>query len=272
VAKSKREIAFLYDLYIAPTWRDCFDRLFNEKIGLPKEGKILDVNCGTGGHALEIALGLNKKGQVTAMEQSAEMIKIAHAKAVVAKVGNINFFVGDPRSLAFPPQSFDLIICDATMLAPDKFTAQLKELVRVANPGAKIVLNTTTRGSFGEFYSIFWEALYECDLAEKLLAPLEALINERPTISDMEELMEAAGLKAAQTFQEREEFLFDDAAQFFAAPLIENYMLDKWLGILPRGAKTAVRAALERIIERERDGHQFDVSIKAALISADKPL
>src|SRR5258708_39657420 len=57
-----KELAFRYDLFIAPDWRDRFDTLINENIQLPSEGEILDVNCGTGAHAIELAENLRDKG------------------------------------------------------------------------------------------------------------------------------------------------------------------------------------------------------------------
>ncbi|MEW6732576.1 MAG: methyltransferase domain-containing protein [Acidobacteriota bacterium] len=270
MTKSKRELAYLYDLYIAPTWRDCYDRLFNEKLGLPTNGRILDVNCGTGGHAIEMAFALANKGSVIGVDTSLDMIELAHAKAIAAKVGNLNFYVGQAASLAFSDNSFDLVIGDATFSLLDDIKAQLAELVRVALPGARVVLNVTTRGSFDEFFSIFWEALYECQLAEELLSQLETLINARPKVSDVEAVLHEVGLAATQSFQHKECFSYDSAEQFFSAPLIEDYLLGDWLSILPPYALIPVRDALTRIIERERGNYSFDISAKVAMFAGEK--
>ena len=45
---NEKELAFRYDLFITPDWRDRFDTLINQSIKLPAEARILDVNCGTG--------------------------------------------------------------------------------------------------------------------------------------------------------------------------------------------------------------------------------
>ncbi len=268
--RSNRELAYLYDLYVAPTWRDCFDRLFNEKLGLPAEGRVLDVNCGTGGHAIEMASALATKGDVTAIDECGEMIALARAKVTVAKIDNIDFSVASGDALAFPNNSFDLAVCDASFLPPTRLPAQIKELKRVAKPGAMVAIYLATRGSFDEFFSIFWEALYDCHLADELLAPLEGLIKERPTVSDCEDILSGAGLSIKETFQKKEEFLYENAEQFLTAPLIENYMLDGWLAILPPKSIEPVREALARIIDRERAGYNFDVSIKATMFTAEK--
>lgn len=270
MSKTKKELAFLYDLYIAPTWRDCFDRLFNEKIGLPGEGRILDVNCGTGGHAIEMADSVADKGDVIAVDESLEMIGLASAKASIKKLKNLSFSVGSTYSLAFPDNSFDLVVGDATFMPPDRLNHQIKELVRVAKPGARVVINVATRGSFDEFFSIFWEALYECDIADELLGKLEGLIKARPTVSDTESMMNSAGLGTPHSFQKKEQFAFETAEVFFNSPLIDDYLMEGWLAILPAKKVEPVTAALKRIIERERGGYSFDVSIKATVLTAEK--
>ncbi|MBL8151253.1 MAG: class I SAM-dependent methyltransferase [Blastocatellia bacterium] len=271
MSKTSKELAYIYDLFIAPTWRDCFDQLFTEKIGVPKLGRVLEVNCGTGGLAIEMATSLAAQGDVTAVDCSSEMIEIAQAKASISKIKNISFLVSPPSKLSFYSNSFDLIICDVSLTETSEIVPQLAEMVRLARPGGRVVLFTTTKGSFDEFFSIFWEALYSCSLDERLLAGLEELINERFSVSEGEQMMKQAGLSSVKTFLKKEEFTFETAEDFFKAPLIEIYLLEKWFSILPKQNRASVRAALEKIIERERGSFQFDLSIKATLLAGSKP-
>src|SRR5437870_2118304 len=46
IMNNPRELAFRYDLFITPDWRDRLDTLINESIKLPIEARIIDVNCG----------------------------------------------------------------------------------------------------------------------------------------------------------------------------------------------------------------------------------
>src|SRR4028119_1184097 len=63
----------------------------------------------------------------------------------------------------------------------------LAEMVRVAAPGAAVALTLPTASSFGEFYSIYWEALLNADMLDE--SPIvEQLIQQRPTVSDMDPL------------------------------------------------------------------------------------
>ncbi len=268
--KDTKEIAYLYDLYLVPTWRDHFDTLFNEKCGVPETGHILDISCGTGGHAIELAKHLTGKGNVTAIDDNLEIIKLAQAKATIAKLDNLNFWATNTLILAFADNSFDLIIADVSLAAADKLAKQLPELIRVAKPGAKIVIYDITRGSFDEFFSVFWEALYNCQLSEELSSSLEALINERATVLELEQLLKQSGLKSITSHIEKVEFLFETAEAFFQSPLIEHFMLEKWFSIVPKKSLKAVNEALKSIIDIERNGCDFDISIKATLLIAEK--
>lgn len=270
MSKSQKELAYIYDLYIVPVWRDCFDRFFNEKFGLPKSGKVLDLQCGTGGHAIEMARMLSNKGSVVAIDEYQEIINLANAKASIAKVENLEFFNASTNQLTFPDNTFDLILSDISLLPKDKLAKQISELVRVLKPESKLAFYSTTKGSFDEFFSVFWEALYYCELSAPLQEALEELINEWPAPKANEVLLQNAGLKSINSYTKKEVFTYKRAEEFFASPLMEKYFFDKWFSIVPRGKQEAVRKALEEIIERDRNGYDFDISIKATLLTAEK--
>src|ERR1700686_5931485 len=59
---NSKELAFRYDLFITPDWRYRFNTLVNESIEMPVEGRILDVNCGTGAHTIELAERMRGQG------------------------------------------------------------------------------------------------------------------------------------------------------------------------------------------------------------------
>lgn len=270
MSKTAKELAYIYDLYIVPTWRDCFDQLFNEKSGIPKSGEVLVVNCGTGGHAIELSKHLLYKGSVVAVDENPEAIKLAEAKTSILKIDNLKFSVASSLSLPMSDNTFDLIILDASLSNPNDLAKQIDNLKRVAKPGAKLAVYLTTRGSFDEFFSIFWEALYKCQMADELLTPLEGLINERLAVEDSEKILKNAGLKNVSSYIEKKEFFYKTAKEFFGSPLIEEFCLAKWFSILPKGKQKAVRQEVEKIIEQDREGIDFDVSIKATLLTAQK--
>ncbi|HKP14245.1 MAG TPA: class I SAM-dependent methyltransferase [Blastocatellia bacterium] len=270
MTSNERELAYRYDLFITPDWRDRFDTLVNENIEMPTEGRILDVNSGTGAHALELAERMGGKGEVVALDPSAERVELARAKAQVKKVAEVTFEQGSAPPLRFADREFDGVIGDASMLRARDIEPLLRELVRVAELDAPVVLKLATRGSFDEFFSIYWEALHDVGIDEQVWARLEALIQERPTISDAEQIGERAGLRDLKSFSSKEEFAFESGEAFLDSPLIKDTFLDEWLAILPEARRDDVRRRVAAIIDRERQDADFDVSIKATLLAGHR--
>jgi len=270
MTSNEKELAYRYDLFITPEWRDRFDTLIDENIEMPTEGRILDVNCGTGAHAIELAERMRGKGEVIALDPSAERIELARAKAQVKKVADVTFEQAATLPLRFADREFDGVIGDASMLHARDIEPLLGELVRVAELDAPVVLKLATHGSFDEFFSIYWEALHDAGIDEQVWSKLEALIQERPTVSDAEQMGERAGLRDLQSFSSKEEFAFESGEAFLDSPLIRDTFLDEWLAILPAERRDDVRRRIAEIIDRERQNTDFEVSIKATLIAGHR--
>ena len=267
--KNEKELAYRYDLFITPNWRDRFDTLINESIKMPTEGRLLDINCGTGAHAIELAERMRGKGEVIALDPSAERVELARAKALVKKVEDVSFEQGG-APLRFADREFDGVIGDASLLRARDIPALLGEMLRVAEVDAPVVLKLATGGSFDEFYSIYWEALHDAGIDDQVWARLEALISERLTVSDAEALAKRVGLRDLQSFSSREEFTFESGEAFMESPLIKDTFLDEWLAILPAERHQEVSRRIVVIIDRERNEMDFAVSIKATLIAGHK--
>lgn len=268
--RDARELAYLYDLYIVPQWREPFDQILDEGLKLPEEGKYLEVGCGTGGYAIDLAARGGVRTTVVGVDPDVERLALAKGKAEIRKANRVSFQQGSAVALDFPDGEFDLVIGDGSMLPPSQIGQAFAELLRVAAEGATVAMKLATRGSFDEFFSIYWEALYDLELTE-YSPQLEGLITERLMVSDAEELAAAAGMKQVRSVTQKERFDFKDAATFLAAPLIETEFLDDWLAILPDdAARQRVRQQLLKIIDRERYNADFDVSIKATVVIGQK--
>lgn len=272
--KDAKELSYLYDLYFVPGWRELFDQLVDEEVKLPAEGKFLDAGCGTGGYVIDLATRLGDKVQVVGIDDDTERLEIATGKAEMKKLDNVRFAQGNLENLGVATGDFDFVLADLSLIAPselpDRLDDILQELKRVARLGATVVLKVATRGSFDEFYSIYWEALYDADLLE-YTTQLEDLINERLTIEQLEAATREAGFLQVETLTEKQRFDFATAESFFSAPLIEHAFLGHWLGILAsEREEQEVREAMTRIIDRERGDGEFDISAKTTLVIAKR--
>lgn len=267
---TEKELAYIYDLYVVPGWREAFDRIIDEEIKLPDQGKFLDAGCGTGGSAIDLAVRGGHKITVIGVDASEERLLLARGKAEAQKMERVSFQSGSLQVLPFGAEKFDLVIGDASMFPAAATGVVLTELVRVAKPGATVALKLTTRGSFDEFFSIYWEALYNLNLLA-YTPQLEALTTARMFVSEAESLAKNAGLKMVRSRTRKEEFDYTDGQAFLEAPLIENFFLDEWLALLPDEiTRQSVAQELIKVIDHERQHADFDISIKATVIIGQK--
>ncbi len=266
-ASDNRTRAFLHDLTVAPLWNECFHRLLIETVPLPDSGRVLLVECGTGGLAVELAHRLRETGTVTATDSDPARLQVARDKRDLAKLDNLRLL--NAGELAQDPvaDGYDLAVGDASLLPTDALTPMLALLRERAGEDGQIVAYAVSRGSFDEFFSILWQALYECNLAETLAEPLEALLHTYPTKAALRTQATAAGLHSVNIIIEKETFTFQNGQDFLESPLIAGYWLDRWLAIVPPEHRAAVKTAVCSIIDEEYGTCPFEVSIKAALLT-----
>jgi ubiquinone/menaquinone biosynthesis C-methylase UbiE/uncharacterized protein YbaR (Trm112 family) len=107
---------------------------------IPEEGSlVLDAACGTG---LTLPAYRNPSVRVVALDLSLESLRRARARAVGPWVA---FVQGDLAALPFAPDRFDRILCANALqnLPYDDLRRQcVRELARVAGPGARVVVST----------------------------------------------------------------------------------------------------------------------------------
>lgn len=272
--KTDKELAFLHDLYIAPDWGERFAELIDEHVQLPKRGHALYVAAGTGGHALAIKERAGAGVTLIGVDENAERLALARAKAAAAKLQEATEFrAAQLEALGFEDEQFDLVLGDASLVGVERLPEVLSEMVRVAAPGATVALVLPTASSFGEFYSIYWEALLNSQLLDD--APVvEQLINERPTVSDVETLAAREGLDLVKSWTNIEEFDYPSGEEFLNAPLVKDHLLQSWLEPLAEDDETRGRvlAEVSRIIDAERDEADFSLTVKATLVVGRKTL
>jgi len=266
--KSDKELAFLQDLFIAPDWGERFAELIDEHLKLPNEGTALYIAAGTGGHAMALQERAGSKLELLCVDENPECLELARAKAS-ATDDQIGFDIAKPDNLELRDNQYDLVIGNASLVSPQRVQRMLWEMVRVAAPGATIALTLPTASSFGEFFSIYWEALHNEGLLDRE-SDLEQLITELPTVSDMEQLAEDEGLTDVESWTRIEEFDFDSGEQFLNSPLVEEFLMHEWLALVPDDKRAGLVGEISRLINEERHEAEFALSVKATLIVGHK--
>jgi ubiquinone/menaquinone biosynthesis C-methylase UbiE len=261
-------MAFLQELYVATDWGERFAELMDEHIKLPKKGRILYVAAGTGGHAMALLERAGDDVMMVCTDESEECLELARTKAAVISA-EPEFYRAQLESLQFEDEEFDLVVGDASLVQPERLPEMISEMARVCKTGGTVALTLATSSSFGEFFSIYWEALRSSNLSEHG-HDVEELIRELPTISDLEALAQREGLESVTSWTTIEEFDYESGEGFLNAPLITDFLFKNWLGSLPAEDRERVVKDIGRIIDEERQGMDFSLTLKATLIVGRK--
>ncbi len=102
---------------------------------------VLDVGCGTGTLAMEVARRVGRAGRVAGVDPGTEQIARARAKAARRHMP-IEFQIGVIEQLPFPDQTFDVVLSTLMMHhLPASLKRQgLAEIARVLKPGGRLVI------------------------------------------------------------------------------------------------------------------------------------
>ena len=266
--KSHKELAFLHDLFIAPDWGERFAELIDEHVKLPAEGEALYVGAGTGGHALALHERAGEKLELLCVDENPECTELARAKATATNE-KIIFDTAQFDRLNLKNNRFDLVIGNASLVSRQRLRKMFSEIVRVAAPGATIALTLPTASSFGEFFSIYWEALHNRGLIDHE-SDVEQLITELPTVSDVEQLAEDEGLTDVESWTRIEEFDFESGEQFLNSPLVAEFLIHDWLALVPDDKRAELFSEISRLINEEMHEAEFALSVKATLVVGQK--
>lgn len=104
-------------------------------------GSILDIGCGTGRHAIELA---HRGYRVTGIDLSADQLKRAREKADAAGV-RIDFIQQDARDFQFAPFDAAILICEGAfpLMETDEMNFQILTCAKKAiRPGGKFIMTT----------------------------------------------------------------------------------------------------------------------------------
>jgi demethylmenaquinone methyltransferase / 2-methoxy-6-polyprenyl-1,4-benzoquinol methylase len=162
----------------------------------------LDVCCGTGDLALELAGRVAPAGHVVGCDFSEPMLDLAREKAGRRGAGGVRFEWADALSLPYDAARFDAVTVGFGVRNLANLERGLGEMARVLRPGGRLVvleITQPTRPPLSTFYSLWFDRIVP--LLGSFSSDAEAYsylpesVRSFPSPARLAELMDGAGLK-----------------------------------------------------------------------------
>ena len=197
--------------------------------------RVLEVGCGTGVVARDLASLVGRGGVVTAVDTSATLLARARALSRRVPGGRIAFRRADGHRLPFADGRFDAVLAITVILHVEDPLRVVKEMARVARPGGRVGLQDQDFGLIGA-------AQPDRELTARILDGVAARIYPEPHSGRrLGALLRAAGLIGVRMLAD----VYQDTT---LTPFSRNF--------LERRAENAVRFGIvdEAAAERWLDG------------------
>lgn len=228
--------------------------------GVAPGHSVLDIACGTGVVARAAADRVGEHGRVVGLDINEGMLAVA-----LGLRPDIDWHQGDAGDLPFPDVSFDVVLCQASlMFFPDRATA-LREMARVATEGGTVAVQVWASLDSQPGYGLF------IDVAARHAGP-EAidLLGAYWVLGDLDlvaALFEAADLEITATRTRVGTARFDSIDEFVKTEVESTPLIDRISDDVYRSVLEDSRAALESFVSEKGTA---EIPIKGHVVSARK--
>ncbi|MGH2974129.1 MAG: bifunctional demethylmenaquinone methyltransferase/2-methoxy-6-polyprenyl-1,4-benzoquinol methylase UbiE [Solirubrobacterales bacterium] len=161
---------------------------------------VLDVCCGTGDLALELAGRVTPDGHVVGCDFSEPMLDLAREKAAARGVAAARFEWADALTLPYDAERFDAVTVGFGVRNLADLDRGLREMSRVLRPGGRLVILEITqpaRPPLSFFFSLWFDRIVPLLGAfsdeSEAYAYLPESVRSFPAPGKLAEMMDAAG-------------------------------------------------------------------------------
>jgi arsenite methyltransferase len=249
-----------------PLWSAPFGLALLDAVELRPGIAAVDVGCGTGFPAIELAERLGAEAIVHGVDTSEAALARARRKAAILGVRNAVFHRTGAEALPFEDGAIDLVVSNNgfnNVADPD---GALAECARVARPGAQLVYAYNLPGSLGELYDALRALFAERGLADERRALEAHVFEKRKPLDFAVAQLERAGFFVATASEHAFRLRFADSAALLGHAFVRLAFLPHWLEIVAPPLREPVFAEIARRLDAGAAGRGLALTIPFACL------
>ncbi len=248
--------AEMYEAYFVPAMFKPWSKILLRHVNLQLGERVLDIACGTGIVARQVAPWVGTTGHVTALDMNPAMLAVAR-QAPPPTGATIQWQQGNAIDLPFADGTFDVTLCQhGLQFIPDR-PAALREMRRVLAPGGRALVMVLQALAL---HPVF-EALM-ASVANQLSLPLSAVMTPfaMSDVDALHDLFDKAGFKTVHIYPETCTMHFPNPQSFVPLAVASSAATIPAFAQLAAPERAAlveaVRADVEPILQQYRDAEQ----------------
>ncbi|MSP48425.1 MAG: SAM-dependent methyltransferase [Alphaproteobacteria bacterium] len=232
-----------------PLWSAMAGLLLLEHVPLAPAIVVLDVGCGTGFPAIELAERLGPSSRVHGLDPWAAALDRARAKAAARGVAHVVLDRGDAARMPYADRHFDLIVSNLGLNNLPDPEAAAAECRRVLKPGGRLALSTNLVGHMAELYEVLERVLAETG-AEREAGALRRHVDGRASVAGVRALLERHGFRVGRVEETTRLLRYADGTALLNHWFVKLGFLDGWRATVDPARAAEVFGRLEAALPR----------------------
>lgn len=264
-------VSAVYDSEIVPFWGRPFSQLLRREFPPILDGSILEVGCGTGYLAIELAECLSERARIIALEPSHEMLEAALSNGEqLIRQKKIFFQHHDLKQrFRFADDVFDLVYSNLMLYYRPNADDLLFEVKRVLQPQRHAYFTLPLRGSFHDFFGPITTYLGDCQEYD-LVRQIELDQMRYPSPAEALYQLRSVGFDEVEIKIHKFKMIFADGQSLFQSPFIRYNFLEEWSLHLKRYPLGQLLPRWIELFDILRQDRQIELAIEAGCLIAAK--
>ncbi len=228
-----------------PLWSAPFGLKILDMIKIRKKMKVLDIGCGAGFPALEIAQRLDKDSKVYGIDNWKVAVERANQKIKFCNIRNAEIINASAENLPFENESFDVIVSNNGLNNVDDLEKVFSECFRVLKKNGQLLFSMNLEETMNEFYEVYKKVLLKHNMNLEAENIRTHIYEKRKPVEFMKNILDRYKFAISGIEYDEFSFRFADGTAMFNHFLIRLGFLKSWKQIIAPEKQSDIFSEIE---------------------------